>query len=65
MSVEFDCIDCGTHVFSAGAETMPEPARCFGCQFISEQPEEDRDQLRRLLGCEREQTAFRAAGPEQ
>ena len=60
MGVEFDCIDCGTHVWHAGVNAVPEPARCFCCVFIAEQPEEDRAQLRRLLGCEREQVGFRA-----
>ena len=60
MPVEFVCVDCDTRVYSAGAEIVPEPARCFGCAFIAEQPEADRAQLRRLLGCEREQTGFRS-----
>jgi hypothetical protein len=32
---EFDCVDCGTHVFLCSGPPVPEPARCAECACLS------------------------------
>lgn len=34
--VEFDCPDCGIHVFAFNLARPPEPPRCATCAFIAE-----------------------------
>jgi hypothetical protein len=36
--VEFDCPDCGDHVFAFGIGKPPDPPLCATCQVIREQP---------------------------
>jgi hypothetical protein len=34
--VEFDCIECGVHVFAIGAIVVPEPPLCAVCGWARE-----------------------------
>ena len=49
---EFDCIDCGTHVYSYATHAANDQAICFTCQFLRgvDDPVE-RDKLRATLHC--------------
>jgi rubredoxin len=50
-AIEFDCPDCGHHVYLIGAARAPD--RCSVCQWIVDYlPPEERDAVRqRLTGC--------------
>lgn len=36
---EFDCADCGLHVFRFVAAGAAAPTRCFTCDFVAARPE--------------------------
>jgi hypothetical protein len=46
---EFDCRDCGVHVYGFGRDTPPTPLRCATCQWIAEIPSEHRYEVRQRL----------------
>jgi hypothetical protein len=48
--VEFDCQDCGVHVFSYGIDKAPDPPRCASCVAIRGIPAgPDREAVRATL----------------
>lgn len=51
---EFDCPDCGAHVFAVGFVPTKLPTRCAVCQWIMDYiPEHERDEVRARLHRER------------
>ncbi len=47
--LEYDCQDCGVHVFSFGLREIPSPPRCQTCITIRELPRGERDEMRAHL----------------
>ena len=44
---EWDCIDCGVHVYAMGHVPTPQPERCAVCQWLAEVPDPaDREAMR-------------------
>jgi hypothetical protein len=37
---EYDCVDCGVHVYEFGREEPPAPPRCAVCQWLAELPDQ-------------------------
>lgn len=37
-AIEYDCQDCGVHVYSFGLDRPPSPPRCVVCQTIRDIP---------------------------
>jgi hypothetical protein len=49
--IEFDCAECGVHVFAMGlVEPAPPGQRCAHCQWLADIPDPvEREQLRARL----------------
>jgi hypothetical protein len=49
--IEFDCADCGAHVYAVGLVEPPPPGqRCVPCQWLANIPDPvEREQLRAYL----------------
>lgn len=56
--IEFVCRDCGIEVCALGISVVPDDERCASCHFIeTEVAASERDEMRRLLHCERRSDA--------
>jgi hypothetical protein len=54
---EFICIDCNAHVFVYSGDSGVVRERCYNCAFIrrvADSPEQEAE-LRKVLGCERQE----------
>jgi hypothetical protein len=50
MTREFDCADCGTHVYSYGEAAANDQDICATCQWLRDvEDPEDREMLRAFL----------------
>jgi hypothetical protein len=49
VTPEFDCQDCGSHVYLFGGDKIPVPPRCATCDFLQQMPEEERDKAAELV----------------
>jgi hypothetical protein len=48
--MEYDCADCGVHVFAFGIAVLALPSRCAACAFIADAVAEiDRPAVRAIL----------------
>jgi hypothetical protein len=48
--IEFDCGDCGVHVYEFGREAPPAPPRCAVCQWLADIADPvEREKLRVFL----------------